>query len=464
MAMSRRAASSREILPGRLLWEPERPGGQGSRPALELCCYGAEKGGSRGRYGVQHYPPEACGRAFGPLGLDSLLRFCRGLEAALEAAAEGGGPVVLSTPPADQEYRANAAVLLGAYLLLRKEWPVSRVADCIGKADAAAMFACAWARTSKPEEPRQLSVQDCWLGVEVARQQGWIDAGFLRDDRSMEEQCRCYCAQLSRYDSAWLVPGEIMVGADPVTVQYDPNPATFEDLVPKGDGSQWEDKRVSQFSRASTVEPESTDPDSETQSNGSGASVGSVETVCKEYDASVVRPRGEEGEDSRDYASFLLDSGVKLIVRANYDAEPGMPKDSYADSTFEAYGIAQANIRINDTQGGLPKHSAVARALQHHDVLGEGEDAVLVHCKGGFGRSMVLACCLAIRRFDVPGTALLGWSRIVRPGALTCVQQERFLKSLRGSQDVLRFAKMPLGVVESDDKVKVSCGVPCHIQ
>merc|ERR1719188_2778471 len=66
----------------------------------------------------------------------------------------------------------------------------------------------------------------------------------------------------------------------------------------------------------------------------------------------------------------------------------------------------------------------------------EGYGAILVHCKGGFGRSVVLSCILLIHMFDVPGRSVLGWSRIARPGAITTPEQEAFLCKLRGRADL----------------------------
>jgi len=63
---------------------------------------------------------------------------------------------------------------------------------------------------------------------------------------------------------------------------------------------------------------------------------------------------------------------------------------------------------------------------------------------GGFGRSVVLAACLAIERVDISGAAALGLFRIMRPGAITTRRQEAFLKSFKGAADVRRFAKLPL--------------------
>lgn len=77
-------------------------------------------------------------------------------------------------------------------------------------------------------------------------------------------------------------------------------------------------------------------------------------------------------------------------------------------------------------------------------MSGKSGGAILVHCKGGFGRSVVLAACLAIERVDISGAAALGLFRIMRPGAITTRRQEIFLTSFKGSADVRRFAKLPL--------------------
>eukprot|EP00972_Heterocapsa_arctica_P115713 16449330-Heterocapsa_arctica.AAC.1 len=50
-----------------------------------------------------------------------------------------------------------------------------------------------------------------------------------------------------------------------------------------------------------------------------------------------------------------------------------------------------------------------------HGASDDARKAVLVHCKGGFGRSVVFACCLLIWEHDIPGRQLLGWVRVVRP-------------------------------------------------
>jgi len=388
---------------------------------------------------------------------------------------------VLSTPTGDEVSRSNAAVLLGAFMLLRHpSWSVRRVVRCLGEYEALAQFACPW--QDWPEESCTLTVQDCWAGVQLARDHGWIQADFMQDDLKMEVACKRYSDQLERYDTTWIIPGKLMVGADPVTVMTDPNPATFNKLVPSDDHSEsvsTADMLAGQPEAAQNPmepSPSASCPSmdsgcrecqehasDERQENASVRSGLSTDTVCKVYQEYATH-HGEKGKDGRDFASFLVDSGIGLVVRANYHDEPGMA-GSYSNHALKPYGIHQANIRIPDYGGSIPHPTDVARMLGTCDGFMETEscDAVMVHCKGGFGRSVVLAFCLAISRFDVPGIALMGWGRITRPGILTTPAQEAFINSFRGRRDVLRYAEMWPGD-KSKDGVKVSCGFPCHVQ
>mmetsp|Transcript_68343 Transcript_68343/g.184632 ORF Transcript_68343/g.184632 Transcript_68343/m.184632 type:complete len:124 (-) Transcript_68343:196-567(-) len=83
------------------------------------------------------------------------------------------------------------------------------------------------------------------------------------------------------------------------------------------------------------------------------------------------------------------------------------------------------------------------------DMNTEEGSAILVHCKGGFGRSVFLACILVIYRYNVSGRGLLGWVRIARPGAITTPEQEAVLLSLSGRVDLCR----RYGISEGDDSM-----------
>mmetsp|Transcript_83182 Transcript_83182/g.243905 ORF Transcript_83182/g.243905 Transcript_83182/m.243905 type:complete len:495 (+) Transcript_83182:66-1550(+) len=480
-----------EVVPERLGWAPEQEGiggGVEATPALQFCQYGSKEGSSVGKYRVYHYPPSACGRAFGPLGFDSMLRFCRGLEARQAGRLTEEGPLVLSTPVGDQEYRANAAVLLGAYLILCLKWSVSRVVTCLGAKEADATFVCAWARADRPEPRRILRVRHCWQGLDVARQHRWIDTAFLQDDVGMEKACNAYNSTLWRYDAAWIIPRLLMVSADPRTVLCDPNPVTCNRLFPSEDkvqtavdsGDKLKGKIEASADSDKTLEL-AFDATVSTRDAEEMSDCDSCDTVCKEYgEDSICKEYGEgfandcDSESAstagdHDYVTFLRRSGIGMVVQANFADEEGMPSNGcgYTHGALEPYGICQARVNIVDTHGGLPKPSDVARLLRACDGFMQGQasdsDAVMCHCKGGFGRSVVLACCLAISRWDVPGAALLGWIRIMRPGAFTVHTQEAFLESLRSRKHVHRYAKVPLLEADSDS-VHLSCGMPCRVQ
>lgn len=170
-------------------------------------------------------------------------------------------------------------------------------------------------------------------------------------------------------------------------------------------------------------------------------------TVCKPYvfDNNGI-PTGPYGSTRSgglptDFVTWCCRHGVGLIVRANFQAETGLVSGSYDPATFQAVGISHIDIPTRDHDGGIPERHKILKLLDAcGDSPREGSErpAVLIHCKGGFGRSVVYACCLLIHWHDVPGRALLGWVRIVRTGSITTPDQERFLCKLGGRADLAR--------------------------
>uniref|UniRef100_A0A7R9ZX64 Tyrosine specific protein phosphatases domain-containing protein n=1 Tax=Pyrodinium bahamense TaxID=73915 RepID=A0A7R9ZX64_9DINO len=421
------------LLPGRLRWAPGKFGTGVTREvlALQLCSHG---GGKAGEYRVPHYSRQALGAAFGPLDLGALVRFCRGLEVALSDTSKAG-ELFVTTPLTDKEYFANASVLIGAYMILKHEWSVSSLVDAMGAQCTDAKFVCSWTAKKNLEQDRVMRVRHCWEGISLAVRCRWINASFVDDDLKADVGCMKYESRIYGFDAAWIIPGSLMVGADPTTVTYDPNPVTCKALLPG------KEEPIASLP-ASPCGVEMHTP----ASRLSSSTVASVDTVCKEYrdDFSDDGTVGQTvANNPPDYVSFLQQSCIGLVVRVNYEMETGMPQKSYADDVFEPWGIAQQNIPVVDTQGGLPRGADVALMIEACEGYAEtGCSAVLVHCKGGFGRSAVLACCLAIYRLDIPGAAMLGWARIARPGAITTVKQELFLISLKGRREVMRYARM----------------------
>lgn len=477
-----------EVLVGRLAWAPESDGslpaghsvaGSQAIPALSLCedSSGRRKVDTGGTYSVPHYVPASTGRAFGPLALDQLLRFCHNLD---EQLADGK-KVCLYTQPDNEADHSNAAVMLGAYLVLKCDWSIQHCSGVLGAAEAGRRFVCSFAPSSRPEPMRNMRVGDCWEGVALAKKMGWIDVACVSSRLEVERACITHRRMADSMDAAWLIPGRVMVSADPVTTANDPNPATFASVFPtaldleaQGAGIFLPAREASK-STASTATPGSQRGDDELvtpraletitphSSSGSLPPAGSFEPTspmtCGSDASSVPRSKAQDHEwpvspqRCNNFIHFLQDNGVGLIMRTNAMQERGMIEPSYDKRKLEEWNISHVDITLED--GGCPSKRDVQRALEGGaDFKEKGGHGVLVHCKGGFGRSVVMACCLIIDTFDVSGAALLGWVRIARPGAINTPRQERFLQGLRGRTDLARFA----------DSVQVSCGTQCSVQ
>jgi hypothetical protein len=463
--------------------------------------------GNRPKYYVQHYSTAALSDAFGPFALDQILVFCRQLKMFL--IKKSSTEVYLTSKKDDSEEHTNACVLMGAYLILVQRWSTSQIVKVLGRKEAERTFTCSWQK-----DGRAMTVIACWQGLEVAERHGWINSDCLNDDVFTDFACSKYRSMVATYDASWIVPGKLMVAADPITTFYDPNPDTFVKLwstdevssplspppndthkvpllntkaerkpaeyvsyrkmkylnalggdsdCPEVGGGEDDDAKTDSTEYPHclmTMTPQVTESVDFTKEANDGAS--STETVCKEYDVSATSNENKQHEMS--FSDFLEESEVKLMVRCNYLHEHGMPKMTYSTNNLTQYGVDHKDIQVIDRDGGLPARYHVAAMLDAGTpVLEADAGAVLVHCKGGFGRSVVLACCLAIHTYDIPGRALLGWVRIARPGAITNVLQEEFLISLQGRADVARFAGTRQPAV-NEHAARVGCSGGCSVQ
>jgi hypothetical protein len=370
--------------------------------ALDLCC--------APNYRVIHYHKEAQGRAFGPLSLEQVLSFCN----RLEEKTQQGQRVVLTTPPNDEPSRTNAAVLLGTFLIHVRGWAVQEVAEAMS-ADADRKFVCSWARRDRPEPVPRMPVRDCWAAMDEARNRGWFpQKGFGELSPELLEICN----MRARFDAAWIVPGKILLCADPVSTALDPNPATFDSIFPSED--TFPNPVLSACDDWDELE--------------SVSSCDSTHTVNKDYSSEEdVSSNGtmDDKHGNMSFVEFLHRCGVRLLVRANYPNEPGL-SGSYDSKRFATFGMKHLDVPFEDRNGGLPSAPQIAEVLQAcRAIIKEGsDDAVAIHCKGGFGRSAVLAACVASSCFQIPGPALLAWVRIARPGTVTTPEQEYFIQNL----------------------------------
>jgi hypothetical protein len=324
----------------------------------------------------------------------------------------------------------------------------------------------------------------------VAKEQGWISTDCLRSDDLTKIACDNYRTIAASYDAVWIVPGQILVSADPVTTMCDPNPATFSALfpsdekpepVPEADADRTLDGSVLQDlvypGAVATLGVDEIQLEPSPRSAGCKIvtppmssqthSPNSAHTVDKDYvcEGFFMHSRASK---AMAYSSFAQECGVSMVIRANFDQESGMPMKSYDAQRWKECDIGHTDIQFEDHGGGLPLPSSMASLLEIAEKMSkELFGAVLIHCKGGFGRSVVLCCCLAIYKYNLPGSSLLGWSRIVRPGAITTPQQEKFLLSMKGRADVLKFAKKTrpqFGEIEASDGANVGCNLACAVQ
>jgi hypothetical protein len=376
--------------------------------ALDLCC--------DANYRVTHYTKDAQGRAFGPLSLEQVLSFC----SRLKERTQQGQRVVLTTPPNDEPSRTNASVLLGSFLIHVQGWTLTEVTKAMS-ADAERKFVCSWARRDRPEPARRMRVHDCWAAIEEAGKQGWLPQKGCVDPPS--EPLLETWKMRATYDAAWIVPGKILLCADPVSTAVDPNPATFATIFPSSETANSE--RSAEFSKRGEFCHDDAEVESVT-------SFDSVNTVNKDYDEDdIASNETMDDHEHMPFTDFLHRCGVRLLVRANYPNEPGLP-GSYDSKRFASFDIEHLDVPFADVNGGLPSAAIIDKVLQTcKAILKENSDAaVAIHCKGGFGRSAVLAACVASSCFQIPGPALLAWVRIARPGAVTTPQQEHFIQHL----------------------------------
>jgi len=453
------------VIPGRLMWAPECVDTASCTATGTVVRAMNLISNTSGLYAVPHYPKQSYGRAFGPVALDKTIEFCSNLVKKLGEVAvdndEDGLPrskcIVLTTPPYDVQTRTNVVTMLGAYLVLRHGWSATKVKQILGSDDAERRFACAWARSYRPEGKRHHRVIDCWAGIELAKQLEWINPGVVAIESAKRAFCQQYHEWAHSYDAAWIVPGRIVVCADPQTT-VNATPTTFKQIFPEGTLSRTNscaNSRGSPSGSASSVSSHSSSGLSQAAWRSGSSSIQSfddtqsTDTVCKDFTTfSFTETAQDSGTDEpRDFVTFLKDAGVRVMIRCNFDDEPGMPPTGgYDPEGMRENGIVHSDHMVPDYDGGLPTKKGCRSAIDLvAPVLDANElpNAVAVHCKGGFGRSVVLACCVAIEKYDIPGDALMGWVRISRPGAITSPIQEQFLKKMTGRKVLRRWAGLP---------------------
>jgi hypothetical protein len=343
-----------------------------------------------------------------------------------------------------------------------------------------------------------MAVRDCWEGVQMARDFGWLRKASVEDGVMASLAASQFWKTSCEYDGAWLAPG-VFVMADPMTTIKDPNPKTCsafckkrssdaisEEACPSeiralGDppspslfcpSSAFEEEKASgvhelSLSTASGGRRDCDELQDCDESEDGQLEDASVHTVCKAYDTGAARAQGcDLWPDARPFVDFLLEEGIETVLRVNLSDEPGLTEigGSYDAGLLAEFGIRHADVPVSDSKsdrrGAVPPRDAIRRfiGLAAHEGPDDG-GAVLVHCKGGFGRSVFLACLLVIYRYNVSGRGLLGWARIARPGAITTPEQEAALRSLSGRAELCRRYGVPCEALDDTSGAQACCTV-----
>jgi len=314
------------------------------------------------------YVYDAVSYDFGPLPLDKVYRYCQLVESMLRE-----GRSVIHCCSSDPQKRANAAMLVCAYQVVVRHVPAE--AAFLPFRRVALPFLPF--RDSDPDimSMFDLTIMDCLQGLELAIKHGW----FNWTDADLED----YEFYASEGDMNWVIPKKLLAFSRPSQEQEDV-PAVcfrFPDWTPFA--------------------------------------------VC--FSPLAVLPllegKGEEAEDvegsfrsclirsPEDYAEAFKKLDIGLVVRLN--------RATYDKTCFTDQGINHMDLYFED--GSCPSEEIISKFLA---AVERQPGPVAVHCKAGLGRTGTLIGLYAMKHYNFPARAFIGWSRLCRPGSVMGEQQE----------------------------------------
>jgi len=116
------------------------------------------------------------------------------------------------------------------------------------------------------------------------------------------------------------------------------------------------------------------------------------------------------GHHPNKYVEIFKKFHVSRVVRLN--------EEKYDKKYFLENGIEHNDLFFID--GSTPPDNIVHRWMELCDLHFSRPDcgAIAVHCKAGLGRTGTLIGLWAMKHYQIPAEAFIGWIRIARPGSI----------------------------------------------
>ena len=116
------------------------------------------------------------------------------------------------------------------------------------------------------------------------------------------------------------------------------------------------------------------------------------------------------GHAAASYINIFKHLGVNKVIRLN--------EAKYDRVSFLSKGIDHEDMVFTD--GSTPPDAIVEQFLESCEAhfADPNNGAVAVHCKAGLGRTGTLIGLYAMKHYQIPADAFIGWIRIARPGSV----------------------------------------------
>lgn len=159
--------------------------------------------------------------------------------------------------------------------------------------------------------------------------------------------------------------------------------------------------------------------------------------------AHSVDENGLQAFTPEDYVPIFKDAGVRVVVRLN--------RKQYDKHRFTKHGIKHVDLYFAD--GSCPPKHIVDKFLH----ITESElGPCAVHCKAGLGRTGTLIGLFAMKHYQFPARAFIGWIRICRPGSIIGKQQQYLVDSEVEMFQAGEFLRRPRSLPLTDEEVLLS--------